>query len=690
MAHVSGRTGRLARAYLEKMERAVERDPALSPLEDKKAKFDRLLRKSPVRFTDRTISSIRPDIAAVAILTARAFEAQPALVGALDRGAPVVVSITTHVPEMVPLVHQIVNVCMFPGNSSADESQTVVLARDGSSAKEHVPERGNDSIAPALHKRSSIIGIAPNPKQHLPRDLLRAAEYHVVIGSLDPAAISLVIKAVTGKAPSDPLDAELARTADILDLCIAVHRDLSPEECVVRLGEIIRKKGLIDATGPSLEELSGYGDARQWGLDLASDLQKFREGHIRWEEIEKSLLLAGPPGVGKTQYAKALSRSLSLPLISTSVADWNSSPYLSGTLSAMKNVFAQARRLAPSGVCVFIDELDGISNRGNLKGEYVEYWSQIVNLLLESLSFASEIPGTIICAATNFPEKIDPAVLRRFDRTIHIEKPSTDDLVSIFRHHLKNALKDDDVMPVALAARGATGANVAGWVRRARGQARRAKRDLVIDDLLAVVTSGRPAFPPKLARAICIHEAGHIIVASLVVGCTPSSVSIIDTGAITTIDIELAQSQTLAGLQDQMIVLLAGRAAEEVLLAPEEVTAGAGLDAKSDFSKATRIAMEIETKFGFGSLGVLHLPDEAVHFALGSKLLAILKDRLDACQARAREIVTDNRQAVIAVAEALEARRYLEKDEIDALLKRHLSTVRSPSILPQGVGNVGS
>ncbi len=97
-------------------------------------------------------------------------------------------------------------------------------------------------------------------------------------------------------------------------------------------------------------------------------------------------------GVGKTSFAKALAKSARVPLVATSVAEWNASDYLSGTLQAIRKIFAQAKSRAP---CIlFIDELDGISDRSEIRGEHVQYWTQVVNLFLELLAGVDERPGS--------------------------------------------------------------------------------------------------------------------------------------------------------------------------------------------------------------------------------------------------------------------------------------------------------
>src|SRR5262249_47484740 len=153
------------------------------------------------------------------------------------------------------------------------------------------------------------------------------------------------------------------------------------------------------------------------------------------------------------------------------------------TLQSMRTAFSQARRLAP---CIlFIDEIDGISDRARLSGNSVEYWSQIVNSLLELLAGVEERPGVVVIGVTNHPDKIDAAVRRagRLDRTIEIEKPSVEDLAAIIRFHLGRDLAAAELMPAALVARGGTGADVEAWVRRARSAARRQRRPLELADL---------------------------------------------------------------------------------------------------------------------------------------------------------------------------------------------------------------
>jgi len=620
--------------------------------------------------------SIRPDLAAVAVLTARAVEAEPGLTRALRRGAPVV-TVTTHTPDRVASVRKVIEVCALPEDRSIVISlrqsrqgrvETLIVARDGTD-KSHKPDSGNDSVADALHARSTIIGIAPEPRRQLPRDLMRSAEFQLVLPEIDQSALSLVVEAVTGKRPGRSIDPPTIRLLDIADLVLALRPDRSPDECILRLEELIARKGEFHSDCPALEELDGYGEAKDWGLELVADFADYKAGRINWDEVDnRGLLLSGPPGVGKTNYARALAKSARVPLVATSVADWNAASYLSGTLQAIKDAFARARRLAP---CILlIDELDGISDRARLSGDHVEYWSQIVNLLLELLQGIEERPGVVVIGATNHPDMIDPAVKRagRLDREIAIERPDVKALVGIFRNHLGDQLLDAEMMPVALAARGATGADIEAYVRRARGAARRGRRLLQLTDLLAEVRSNREPPSRDERRRLAVHEAGHAVAATLL-GCMEVvGVSIGDRSGLTQI-IRVDGSTSPKHCDDILAMLMAGRAAEELVLG--NPSAGAGGAPDSDLSHATELAKKIELRFGFGEYGPVFLPDGA-HDPLTTVpgLFIAVKKRLERAMADAAELLTKNRAALDAVADALDRSGYLSAGEVSQLVSK--------------------
>ncbi|CAD7026961.1 ATP-binding protein [Pseudorhizobium halotolerans] len=190
----------------------------------------------------------------------------------------------------------------------------------------------------------------------------------------------------------------------------------------------------------TVETLSGYGEARSWALDLRSDLKLWRDGAIEWEEMSTRLLLSGPPGTGKTTFARALCNSLQLPMLATSVATWLQPSYLGDVLKRMSRAFEEAQRNAPS--ILFIDECDAIGSRQDNARDHADYWNTVIARLLELLDGAARTSGVIIVGATNRPEFIDRALTRsgRLEKHVVIPKPDVDALCGILAHHVGSDL----------------------------------------------------------------------------------------------------------------------------------------------------------------------------------------------------------------------------------------------------------
>ena len=620
---------------------------------------------------------LRPDLVAAAVSLARAIEAEEGLLQALRRGAP---AVTVQVPsaEWVDPMERAVELCALGsqcltrggdgsrlGSEGIGQREALVVARDGSSTN-HRPDKGNEAVGDALMAGHAVIGIAAEPARLLPRDLTRASDYRIAAGGLDAAGVALVIEAATGASASRSLAPRLAALCEPADLRLSVRHGGAGDAALDRLDGLLRGKLGAAGSGPRLEELHGYGAAKAWGLDLVEDLRRWRAGEIPFSACESALLLSGPPGCGKTRFGMALARSAGLPFLAGSLGQWQSARdgHLGHTLGAMRQFFERARREP----CVaLIDELDSFGDRDAFASDHRDYSSQVVNALLELLDGAASREGMVVIGATNLPDRIDPAIRRsgRLDRHIRIGLPGLDDLKGILRHYLGGELARCDLTPAAVQARGLTGADVEAAVRRARGAARRAGRSLAAGDLRAALADGMPPLSERVRLRAAVHEAGHglAVVAS---GASQSVVlSVQAAGGLTEVDgIGEVGAATEAELEDFLVMTLAGRAAEEVILG--DVSAGA----VSDLAAATRCAGLMEARYGFSAefpLVSVGLGDE-LDLARLPWLLRPVQVRLQAAYDRALDLMRTERLALERLARALFAHGYLDDPEVRALV----------------------
>jgi len=617
------------------------------------------------------------DLAAAAVRLAQAIASEPGLLLALRRAAPVVV-IETGDAASHPEVEQVLRTCLLGGANNVFgpkyfERSAAPKLPDGAAAlfeRSSTPSATDARtwdrcLANALQTRVLIVGVATDPNRQLPTDLVRAADYRLSLAPLDQEGLALVIGAIAGHAPTVRLDDMLAREVDVSDLRIAVRADRGADGSIRRLAEVVRKRLAVSDSTPRLEALFGYGEAKSIGQAIVADLAAYRDGKISWAAVDKGLLLVGPPGTGKTTFAKSLAKSAGLPLVAGSLAQWQSARegHLGHCLAAMRESFAEAKRKAP---CIlFVDELDSFGSRTLFNDHNKDYSTQVVNGLLECLDGVGGRQGIVVVGATNHDAGIDPAITRagRLDRTVRIPLPDVIALAQILRFHLKEDLVDVDLSGAALAARGGSGADCEAWVRRARGEARRAGHALTLDGLVAAIRDGRVRLPDDIRKRVSIHEAGHAVAAVALGLGEPRSLTVHDSGGTTQVKVE-PRAMTARDVVAAIAQILAGREAE--LLQCGEVTAGAGGDETSDLASATKLAAAYEGAFGLGSLGPVWLgaPEELVGPIRLSSIGPQIHDILTHAESEARRALNENRAALIRLAGALYESSYLDAAQI--------------------------
>ena len=359
------------------------------------------------------------------------------------------------------------------------------------------------------------------------------------------------------------------------------------------------------SVGPSLQDLSGYGEAKTWGLELTEDLAAWKAGRLAWDDVDRGILLSGPPGSGKTSYAAAVARTCNVPLILGSAARWQATGHLGDMLKAMRKAFAEAARQAPS--ILLIDEFDSFTSRDDRTGSSNDnYHRQVINALLELLDGAQSHEGVIVIGATNNPKIIDPALLRAGRLERHFAIPLPDEVArhEIYRFYLRGDLADEALDDVVSASDGWSGADIERCVRDARRYARRAKRQMVLTDLIAALPPVVP-IPMAVQRCVAAHELGHAILGVLLEADPLVSVSIekaIQTDSrsrslgYTAFEERLFSRKTSTYFRNKIATLMGGIAAEEVLFG--EFGSGAGGDPSADLNRATDLATMMETRVG--------------------------------------------------------------------------------------------
>ncbi|GAB6066398.1 ATP-dependent zinc metalloprotease FtsH [Aquifex pyrophilus] len=324
----------------------------------------------------------------------------------------------------------------------------------------------------------------------------------------------------------------------------------------------------------------------------------------------KGVLLYGEPGVGKTLLAKAIAGEAHVPFISVSGSDFVEM-FVGVGAARVRDLFETAKKHAPC--IIFIDEIDAVGrSRGaiNIGGGHDEREQTLNQLLVEMDGFDTS-DGIIVIAATNRPDILDPALLRpgRFDRQIFIPKPDVRGRYEILKVHARNKklAKDVDLEWIARATPGFTGADLENLLNEAALlAARKGKKEITMEEIeeaLDRITMGLErkgmTISPKEKEKIAIHEAGHALMGLVSddddkvhkISIIPRGMAL---GVTQQLPIEDKHIYDKKDLMNKILVLLGGRAAEEVFFGKDGITTGA----ENDLQRATDLAYRMVSMWG--------------------------------------------------------------------------------------------
>ncbi|THH36889.1 ATP-dependent metallopeptidase FtsH/Yme1/Tma family protein [Aliishimia ponticola] len=416
---------------------------------------------------------------------------------------------------------------------------------------------------------------------------------------------------------------------------------------LVNIGKSKAKVYLETQTGVTFDDVAGVDEAKSELQEIVSFLKNKEKYGRLGAHIPKGILLVGPPGTGKTLLARAVAGEAGVPFFSISGSEFVEM-FVGVGAARVRDLFEQARGAAPC--IIFIDELDALGRARAAVSGYggSDEKEQTLNQLLSELDGFDPRVGIVLLAATNRPEVLDAALLRagRFDRQIVVDRPERKGRAAILKVHAKGVqlANDVDLDQVAALTPGFTGADLANLVNEAAIVATRRSGDKVtMADLTAAVeriVAGVERKSRVLGDAertrVAHHEMGHALVAAHVPHADPvHKVSIIPR-SIGALGYTLQRPTedrfliTFSELQDRMAVLMAGRAAEELIF--DEVSTGAS----DDLAKATDIARECVTRFGMvEGVGQAVLEDKPGQYL--DQQSAVFASR-DYSEATAREI----------------------------------------------------
>jgi cell division protease FtsH len=442
-------------------------------------------------------------------------------------------------------------------------------------------------------------------------------------------------------------------------------------------------------------DVAGVDEAKQDLREVIDFLRNPQRYLAIGAHIPKGVLLVGPPGTGKTLLARAVAGEAGVPFFSASATSFVEL-FVGVGASRVRDLFEQAKKNAPC--IVFIDEIDAIGRTRSGAAGFAsnDEREQTLEELLVELDGFEQRDAIVVLAATNRPDVLDPALLRpgRFDRQVTVDLPERRGREAILRIHAHNVplAPDVNLEDLARATPGFSGADLANLVNEAalaaarRGQTQVARKDFeeALDKLL--LGGKREALMDERERRIvAYHEGGHALVAAVLPDVDPLyKVTIVPRGRALGVTQFLPEGDRRnvprTYLMERLAVALGGRSAEELALG--EITTGA----ENDLKEATQLARRMVSEWGMGDQtgpvvydlanGSAYLSQQPLEDhprmyseATAQRLDSEVERLMTQAHQQARSVLTEHRDALERLAQALQQEEVLERDQVLAIVK---------------------
>lgn len=440
-------------------------------------------------------------------------------------------------------------------------------------------------------------------------------------------------------------------------------------------------------TNVTFKDVAGLAGAKEEVMEVVDFLKNPKRYTDLGGKIPKGVLLVGPPGTGKTLLAKAVAGEANVPFFSMSGSDFVEM-FVGVGASRVRDLFEEAKKKAPC--IIFIDEIDAVGRaRGHagLSNANDERENTLNQLLTEMDGFSSGT-NVIVMAATNRADVLDKALLRagRFDRQIYVELPDIEERKQIFGVHMRHLKLGDDIDKEFLSKQtpGFSGADIANVCNEAalcaarKNKKKIEKQDFLdaIDRIVGGLEKRTKVLTDNEKHTIAYHESGHASVSWLLEWASPLvKVTIVPRGKALGAAWYLPEERQITTYEqmfDEMVSLMAGRAAEEIVFG--KISTGA----LNDMERATKMAQSMIVYYGMSpEIGNISYYDSTgqgdwnftkpFSEKTAEKIDAEVKRMVEEAYAKAKELIQSHREQLDQLASQLYDKEVLFREDLDRI-----------------------